>query len=677
MRELLPPAFQVHGPEDLLDRSELNSHSEKEVPPGVRISTLVGTIPGEPDSLALQAERQQLRLDINTFLLKRAAKLRGFRFTVDSIAEELNDDNLIIAQDVMDEIQNLRNSFAQNVWPWTTMQHLVSLAAGHILQRSWEQQGASSVLGGGGVKADDEKMVIKWTDLAAASAEEEAAEKRLVDYKSQWASQVVQAAHIHPRRRSGSSSPTSSEAAASHIDPIVQQVKADQSLDQHERALLGCIVDPAAVNKTSFDDVALDEKIKDTVRTAISLPLLYPEAFTTGILGQQSSQGVLLYGPPGTGKTHLSRALANESGSRMIAVTPGDINDMYVGQSEAKVKALFSLARKLSPSIVFIDEAESLLSSRGSSMSKSAAHQSTLTEFMQEMDGLTSAKDNTDTRVSVVAATNRPFDMDEAVLRRLPRRVLVDLPTAENREAILGILLKGEKLGEDVDLKQLAKETEAYSGSDLRHLCVTAAMDAIKELTPPPWKTREKAAAATKNHQEDRGESSSSAAGGSSPSSKQVLRHREHEDAKQQEAVKRVETSTAAADSVSSSPQDTVSMMRQSPSPPGRHMQQRPSGLALHLAGGHHSSAVNHEHSLREPMQKDHAVSTRGGSGGDGRATSTESTKDTTSAASRGAKPTLPTRVLYKRHFDGALKTITPSSAVGTIFYIQNANVVY
>lgn len=112
------------------------------------------------------------------------------------------------------------------------------------------------------------------------------------------------------------------------------------------------------------------------------------------------------------------------------------------------------------------------------------AHHGVITEFMQEMDGL---KTNKDTNVVVIGATNRPFDLDDAVLRRLPRRLLVDLPGEKERKEILKILLRDEVLADDVDLAVLARRTDLFSGSDLKHLCISAALDAVKEGVKLPW----------------------------------------------------------------------------------------------------------------------------------------------------------------------------------------------
>lgn len=164
--------------------------------------------------------------------------------------------------------------------------------------------------------------------------------------------------------------------------------------------------------------------------------------------------GCLLFGPPGTGKTLVVRALAKEAGSRMLMISPSDVMDMassfvallgpflifrcltqYVGEGEKLVKAVFSLARRLSPCVVFLDEIDALFGARSSARDSGGAmaHRGVITEFMQEMDGLKS-QSGVEERVVVIGATNRPFDLDDAVLRRLPRRLLVDLPGEKERE---------------------------------------------------------------------------------------------------------------------------------------------------------------------------------------------------------------------------------------------------
>jgi SpoVK/Ycf46/Vps4 family AAA+-type ATPase len=147
---------------------------------------------------------------------------------------------------------------------------------------------------------------------------------------------------------------------------------------------------------------------------------------------------------------------------------------MYVGEGEKNVKAIFSLAKKLSPCIVFIDEADAILGSRGTSSSRTT-HREMINQFLREWDGMGEAS------AFIMVATNRPFDLDEASLRRLPRRLLVDLPTEEDREAILKIHLKDEILDPEVSLTNLATQTPFYSGSDLKNVAVAAALSCVRE----------------------------------------------------------------------------------------------------------------------------------------------------------------------------------------------------
>ncbi|EJD38041.1 AAA ATPase, partial [Auricularia subglabra TFB-10046 SS5] len=229
---------------------------------------------------------------------------------------------------------------------------------------------------------------------------------------------------------------------------------------------------------TTYKDVCLEPHIIETLRSVVSLPLRYPDAYSTGILGRESMAGVLLYGPPGTGKTMVCRALAKESGANMLQIEASTIRSMWHSEDEKLIHATFTLARRLGPCVIFIDEIEALFGKRSHSGS---LHRATLTEFLQEMDGLKSASENKAHKIVIVGATNLPQDLDEAVLRRLPRRVLVDLPGTSEREKIIKHYLIGEKVDDTVDLPALAARTPHYSGSDLKHLVFSAALSAFKD----------------------------------------------------------------------------------------------------------------------------------------------------------------------------------------------------
>ncbi|KAJ3824363.1 hypothetical protein EV361DRAFT_944916 [Lentinula raphanica] len=301
-----------------------------------------------------------------------------------------------------------------------------------------------------------------------------------LEYRKTWLKDSV------PVLRKPEDEPGAEDPAKANYDEVIENVKSDPDIDPHEQRLLSSIVD-AATMTTTFSQVHLPAHTIDSVRSIVSLPLLHPGAFQTGILKQHGMTGCLLFGPPGTGKTLVVRALAKEAGCRMMVISPSDVMDMYVGEGEKLVHAVFSLARKIAPCVIFLDEIDALFSARMSTRQNGSgfAQRGIITEFMQEMDGLKTSRDD---NVIVIGATNRPFDLDDAVLRRLPRRLLVDLPGVAERHEILKILLRDEMLSDDVDIGVLAKQTESFSGSDLKHLCVAAALDAVKEHVKLPWR---------------------------------------------------------------------------------------------------------------------------------------------------------------------------------------------
>ena len=177
----------------------------------------------------------------------------------------------------------------------------------------------------------------------------------------------------------------------------------------------------------------------------------------------------------------LAKALARESGANFLSIATSTIFNKYVGDSEQNTRAIFTLAARLSPCVIFIDEIDSLLSSRQSSDSSEEYTRKVKNEFMSSWDGLMTDEN---LRVVVIGCTNRPFDLDDAVLRRFSRKLLVDLPDAEQREKILKVILRKEKLSDDVDLKAIASDTmtKGFSGSDLYNLCQTAAYMPIREI---------------------------------------------------------------------------------------------------------------------------------------------------------------------------------------------------
>ncbi|XP_020309566.1 spastin-like isoform X3 [Oncorhynchus kisutch] len=226
-----------------------------------------------------------------------------------------------------------------------------------------------------------------------------------------------------------------------------------------------------------FEDIAGQELAKQALQEIVILPALRPELFT-GL--RAPARGLLLFGPPGNGKTMLAKAVAKESNATFFNISAASLTSKYVGEGEKLVRALFAVARELQPSIIFIDEIDSLLCERREG--EHDASRRLKTEFLIEFDGVQSGGDE---RVLVMGATNRPQELDEAVLRRFAKRVYVALPTEETRLKLVKNLLEkhGNPLAQK-ELSQLARMTEGYSGSDLTSLAKDASLGPIRELRP-------------------------------------------------------------------------------------------------------------------------------------------------------------------------------------------------
>ena len=225
-----------------------------------------------------------------------------------------------------------------------------------------------------------------------------------------------------------------------------------------------------------FSDIIGMNDMKQTLYEIIVVPTIRPDLFT-GIRTPQ--RGILLFGPPGTGKTMIAKAIASECGSTFFNISASSLTSKWVGESEKTVRSLFKIAYQKVPSIIFIDEIDSILSKR--SESENEATKRLKTEFLIQFDGLGS---NTNARLLVIAATNRPMDLDEALLRRLPKRVYCGPLDEEGRfEFIKKVINRVETNLSDEDIKEIAKMTNDYSNSDLMELCREAAFKPVEELT--------------------------------------------------------------------------------------------------------------------------------------------------------------------------------------------------
>lgn len=258
--------------------------------------------------------------------------------------------------------------------------------------------------------------------------------------------------------------------------PLKRDMKNFKNVDSKlANLILNEIVDRGA--SISFEDIAGQDLAKQALQEIVILPALRPELFT-GL--RAPARGLLLFGPPGNGKTMLAKAVAAESDATFFNISAASLNSKYVGEGEKLVRALFAVARELQPSVIFIDEVDSLLCERREGEHDAARRLKT--EFLIEFDGVQSGGDD---RVLVMGATNRPQELDEAALRRFAKRIYVTLPDVETRCTLLKNLLEkhGNPLSKN-ELSYLAKATEGFSGSDLTSLAKDAALGPIRELGP-------------------------------------------------------------------------------------------------------------------------------------------------------------------------------------------------
>ena len=224
-------------------------------------------------------------------------------------------------------------------------------------------------------------------------------------------------------------------------------------------------------NKTTFDDVAGQEGAKVELREVIEF-LKKPELFQK--LGAKLPKGLLLVGPPGTGKTLLARAAAGEAGVPFFTITGSDFMEMFVGVGAKRVREMFNKAKEMSPSIIFVDEIDSIGRSRGAGLGGGHdEREQTLNQLLSELDGFEPSEN-----VIVIAATNRPDILDKALLRpgRFDRQITIDLPSQEARKDILKIHAKNKPMDDDVDMDKVARSTPGFSGADLENLLNEASL---------------------------------------------------------------------------------------------------------------------------------------------------------------------------------------------------------
>ena len=225
-----------------------------------------------------------------------------------------------------------------------------------------------------------------------------------------------------------------------------------------------------------WNDIAGLEFAKRTCQEIVVMPILCPEMFQ-GL--RKLPKGLLLFGPPGTGKTMIGKAIASQTGATFFSISASSLTSKWIGQGEKLVRALFGVAAARQPSVIFIDEIDSLLTQRASG--ENEASRRIKTEFLIQLDGAGSSEDE---KILVLGATNRPQELDEAARRRFMKRLYIPLPNAVAREALLKRLLtqNANELTE-ADYTELVQLTKGYSGSDLDGLCREAAMVPLRDAT--------------------------------------------------------------------------------------------------------------------------------------------------------------------------------------------------
>jgi len=242
------------------------------------------------------------------------------------------------------------------------------------------------------------------------------------------------------------------------------------------------VSDPSSLRETvvqnpnvSWDDVGGLEQVKTELRECVQFPVEYPEKYIK--FGMNPSKGVLFYGPPGCGKTLMAKAVASSCNANFISIKGPELLSKWVGQSESNLREIFDKARAASPCVLFFDEIDSVGVSRSSGSGNNVSG-NMLNQMLAEMDGMNAKKN-----VFVIGATNRPDQLDSALLRpgRLDQLIYIPLPDEESRYSILRATLRKSPISKDVNLREMAIKTEGFSGADLTEICQRACKFAIKE----------------------------------------------------------------------------------------------------------------------------------------------------------------------------------------------------
>lgn len=266
-------------------------------------------------------------------------------------------------------------------------------------------------------------------------------------------------------------------AASNDLEDEYDPILSDERLKNIDKNIGQRILNEVVHQKqdTKWDDIAGLENVKQAINEIVVYPMQNPELFQ-GLLAP--AKGLLLFGPPGTGKTLIGKCIAAESGATFFAISASSLTSKWVGEGEKMVRALFAVARCLQPSVVFIDEIDSLLTQRVDGEHDSSRRMKT--EFLVQFDGVSTG---TDDRLLIVGATNRPQELDEAARRRFTKRLYVPLPDEGAREQIIETLMKKAKSALTDDcIRYIVEKTDGFSGADMSTLCKEAALSSVRAV---------------------------------------------------------------------------------------------------------------------------------------------------------------------------------------------------
>mmetsp|Transcript_11377 Transcript_11377/g.12911 ORF Transcript_11377/g.12911 Transcript_11377/m.12911 type:complete len:449 (-) Transcript_11377:531-1877(-) len=268
------------------------------------------------------------------------------------------------------------------------------------------------------------------------------------------------------------------------IDKMIRNGRQPFVMNEHECRIAVDLVYPEDID-VSFSMIGGLEHAKREIFDLVALPLRRQDLYVGRSRLVSPPKGILLFGPPGTGKTMMAKAIAKEAGASFINLKMSTTMNMWFGESQKLVRAAFSLAWKLAPSIIFIDEIDSFLRERNTG-GEHAALGNMKAEFMALWDGMNTDSNSSGTGgygIVIIGATNRPWDIDQAILRRMPRTFELGLPDSLQRLEILKLTLKDENVCNNLrkQLPSIAQRLERYSGSDIKEVCRAAAVLPLRE----------------------------------------------------------------------------------------------------------------------------------------------------------------------------------------------------